>query len=90
MGKSTVSNIVSEVCEAIWNGLKPEFGKMPSNPDEWLAVSKDYEVLWNFPHCLGAIDGKHIVIQAPHNSGSAFYNYKGTHSILLLAVSDAR
>ena len=90
MGKSTVSNIVSEVCEAIWNGLKPEFGKMPSNPDEWLAVSKDYEVLWNFPHCLGAIDGKHIVIQAPHNSGSAFYNYKGTHSIVLLAVSDAR
>ncbi len=36
------------------------------------------------------MDGKHVVIQAPHNSGSQFFIYRGTYSVVLLAVVDAR
>ena len=44
---------------------------------------------WNFPHSLGAIDAKHVVMQAPHNSRSEYFNYKKARSIVLLAVCNA-
>jgi hypothetical protein len=45
--------------------------------------------MWNFPHCVGDMDGKHIIIQAPFNSGSEFHNYKSAFSIVFFAVVDA-
>ncbi|XP_071580640.1 uncharacterized protein [Temnothorax nylanderi] len=88
IGVNTVSKIVSETCEVLWNCLH-ESVMPPMNEEDWLRIAEEFERKWNFPHCIGAIDGKHVVIQAPPHSGSVYYNYKGAHSISLLAVSDA-
>lgn len=49
----------------------------------------DIENWWNFPHCTGAMDGKHIDIIPPRNLGSYYFNYKENHSMVLLAIVDA-
>lgn len=62
---------------------------MPDTEAEWLRISEKFGSRWNFDHCCGSLDGKHIVIRPPANCGSAYYNYKLTNSIVLLALVDA-
>lgn len=88
LGATTAGKIVNDTCCAIWKILSPQFMPLPST-DGWLNIEKEFDKLWNFPNCIGAIDGKHIAIQCPTNSGSSYYNYKGHHSIVLQAVVDA-
>ena len=52
---------------------------VPSTPDEWQEVAKDFNNLWNFPNCVGAIDGKHIVMRKPHHGGSTYPGKHCTH-----------
>ena len=60
---------------------------VPYSTHEWLAIAKRFEDRWNYPNALGSIDGKHIIIQKPANSGSHYFNYKHAHSIVSLAVA---
>lgn len=88
IGRSTVQTIIPEVCDAIFKVLQPIYLKSKTTQD-WLTISEDFLQTWNFPHCVGAIDGKHIAIQSPRKSGSSYWNYKGFYSVVLLGVADA-
>jgi len=88
MGKTSVARIVVETCEAIWNKLSTDYIPEPTS-DDWKANANDFCTKWNFPNCLGSIDGKHIRINQPQHSGSMYYNYKHFFSINLFAISDA-
>jgi hypothetical protein len=63
---------------------------MPSPTQEiFQEIVKDFNICWNFPKCVGSVDGKHIRIKCPPNSSSQYFNYKQYHSIVLQAVVDA-
>lgn len=89
ISRSSVSSIIHETCAAIWEALKEVYLRPPQHSSAWLAISEEFNTMWNFPHCVGAIDGKHIAMQCPLKSGSLYYNYKGFFSIVLLGVCDA-
>jgi len=90
IGKSTLYQIIPEVCNAIWKILQPICLRCPQEENEWIRIAEEFNTIWNFPNCIGAIDGKHCRIQAPPNSGSAFHNYKSHFSLILMAIADAR
>lgn len=86
--KSTISKIVKNCLAAIVEKLLAT--AMPPPTEESLTRSIDeFSTKWNFPNCCAAIDGKHVRLKCPNNAGSAYFNYKDFHSMVLLAVVDA-
>ena len=61
----------------------------PTTHAEWQAVADAYMERWQFPHTVGAIEGKHIRIRNLPHGGSEFFNYKHFFSIILIALVDA-
>jgi len=71
MGASTVGKIISETVIVLWNELQSEHMPVPTR-DNLKKIAEDFYNIWNFPNCIGAIDGKHIRVLCPKNSGSVF------------------
>ena len=88
IGQSTISGIIKETCKALYTVLKDTYLRFPPTKEEWKTVAAEYDDRWNFSNCIGAMDEKHVIISPPLQSGSLYYNYKDSFSIVLLAVVD--
>lgn len=86
---SWISVFLREVLKSIKKRMLHVYICKPSEQQMKRNV-QDYFYLWNYPNCCASIDGKHIRIRCPDNAGSLFFNYKNFHSVVLLAVVDAR
>lgn len=63
VGVTSTANIIAETCQVIWDCLQPKVLPYPLTTRDWLKIAGDFDKNWQFPHCIGAINGKHIQIQ---------------------------
>lgn len=87
VGCTTASAIVKEVCIELWNVLQPLYLPTPTE-EVWKKSEIGFRELWNFPNCVGSIDGKHVRVKCPPKTGSSYFCYKNYFSIVLLGIVD--
>ena len=87
--ESTICTLVAEVMQIIWKVLCPLHMRIPTK-EKLHEIAQDFYLMWDLPHCIGAIDGSHIKIKKPKNSGFLYYSYKKIFSIILQGVVDAQ
>ncbi|XP_063957563.1 putative nuclease HARBI1 [Lytechinus pictus] len=76
VARETICKFIPEVCQAIVDEYANEVIQCPTTEQEWRAIAEEYERRWNVPHVMGALDGKHVALRKPENSGSLYHNYK--------------
>ncbi|XP_065324978.1 uncharacterized protein LOC135931654 [Gordionus sp. m RMFG-2023] len=87
LGVSTIKQIIGDTTKALWDILQPIHMMVPTL-QMFEEVAQGFEEMWNFPNCIGAIDGKHCKTNKPPHTGTQFFNYKHGFSIILQALVD--
>lgn len=90
LGKSTVHEILRQVCSAI----SIHFGHLIAWPTgrRPMRVAAGFQAKQGFPNCIGAIDGTHIYVNSPPNTIAAadHRNRHKSFSVLLQGVVDSK
>ena len=76
VGRSTISKFLPKVCRTIQDEFTREYLRCPTTPDEWKELEREFRIRWNVSHALGGLDGKHVALKKPNNSGTLYHNYK--------------
>jgi len=67
MGDTTVGRLVKETVEILWEELHPLHMPLPTT-ESLKSNAKELENVWNFPHVIGCLDGKHIHTGCPRRN----------------------
>lgn len=88
--KGHAHKIFIRICQLLTSKIK-NYIKWPTGQDAIKTVShfNNFRQEKSFPNVIGCVDGTHILIPGPTNDNS-YYNRKGTHSILLQGICNAR
>ena len=85
LGKSTTGELLHEFCSTIVDVFFHRLVKFPSSDQEIVDTIHDFLVRYDYPMCIGSVDGTHISVKAPVESQVDYFNYKKFHSIVMLA-----
>ena len=88
MGISTFSYTLRDFINVIIEKFLAEKIIFPSTESEVSRITNGFKKLGRISNVIGAIDGSHIPIKAPHLFPVDYFNRKGFYSIVLQAVVD--
>lgn len=81
--------ILHEFCSAIVELYFKSLIRFPSTLREIEATISGFQDEFQYPMCLGALDGTHIPIKPPRGLETDYFNYKKYHSVVMLATVNA-
>lgn len=62
--------------------------QIPKKPQkDWMRIANSFNEKKDFPHCIGAKDGKHVLIKCTTDSGSTYLPFSLSRRWLQIFVS---
>ena len=62
ISKPRMGVFIDSVCDALCTVLKDYISKLEKA--DFVQIANGFMDVWNFPHCIGAMDGKQVAVKA--------------------------